>query len=88
MRAIAHTQSLRPYLATGMQSGVDSALTGKIHDIVIEFNSGPVLEHGLERGTSPLRSFRLRNRHGLVWVHKGIGTLGNAKSSIVREIRK
>jgi len=52
-----------------------TALTGKIYNVVIEFDFGPVFEHGLERGTGTFRSFRLRDRHDSVWVHDGIGTL-------------
>jgi hypothetical protein len=44
-----------------------------IHDVVIEFDFGPVFEHGLERGTGTFRSFHLRDRHDFVWVHDGMG---------------
>ncbi len=52
-----------------------TALTGKIHNVMVEFDLGPVFEHGLERGTGTFRSFHLRDRHDFVWVHDGIGTL-------------
>ena len=44
-----------------MQRGETTALTGKIYNVVIEFNFGPVFEHGLERGTGTFRSFRSRD---------------------------
>jgi hypothetical protein len=36
-----------------------TALTGKIHNAAIEFDFGPVFEHGLERGTGIFCSFHL-----------------------------
>jgi hypothetical protein len=42
---------------------------------MVEFDLGPVLEHGLECGNGTFRGFRLRDRHDFVWVHDGIGTL-------------
>jgi hypothetical protein len=86
MRAIVHTQSLRKQQesVTGhAEERETAALTGKIHNVVIEFDFGPVFEHGLERGTGTFRSFRLRDRDDFVWVHDRIGTL--RKRNKVRE---
>jgi hypothetical protein len=47
-----------------------TVLTGKIHNVMIEFDFGPVFEHGQERGTGTSRSFHLRDRHD-----DGMGTL-------------
>ena len=82
MPAIVHTHSLpkeqEPF--TGHAEKREStALTGKIHNVVIEFDLGPVFEHGLERGNGTFRSFRLRDRHNFVWVHDSIGTLRKEK---------
>lgn len=80
MRAVVHTQSLRKQQESVTGHAEEkkemTALTGKIHNIVIKFDFGPVFEHGLERGTGTFRSFRLRDRNYFVWVHDGIGTLG------------
>lgn len=67
-----------------MQRRVTTELTGKVHNVVIEFDLGPVFENGLERGTGTFRSFHLRDRHCFVWVHDGIGTL-RKESREVRE---
>jgi hypothetical protein len=78
MRAIVHTQSLpkQQKSFTGRaEKRETTALTCKIHNVVIEFDFRTVFEHGLERGTGTFRSLRLRDRHNFVWVHDGIGTL-------------
>ena len=50
-----------------------------IHDIVIELDSVPICEDGLERGTSTFGGFRPRNRHDLVRVDESIGVLEKVK---------
>ena len=89
MRAIVHTQSLRKQqepVTRHAKKRERTALTCKIYNVVIEFNFGPVFEHGLERGTGTFRSFRLRDGHNFVWVHDGVGTLrqGNKKGEGIR----
>jgi hypothetical protein len=84
--------SNRPYSKSTKVTGIGhrtcreeretTALTGKIHNIVIKFDFGPVFEHGPERGTGTFRSFHLWDRYDFVWVHDGMGTLrkGDRKS--------
>ena len=78
MRAVDHIQSLpkqRRNRSQDIEKRQTTTLTGKIHNVVIKFDFGPVFEHRLERGTGTFRSFRLRDRHDFVWVYDGIGTL-------------
>ena len=59
-----------------------TALTGKIHNVVIGFDFGPVFKHGQERGTGTSRSFHLKDRHDFAWVHDGMGTLRKTNEEV------
>ena len=51
------------------------SLTHKIHDVVVEFELGPVFKHGLECSACTLGSFYLRNCQDLIRIHERIWSL-------------
>ena len=51
------------------------SLTHKIHNVVVEFELGPMFKHGLECSACTLGSFYLRNCQDLIWIHERIWSL-------------